>query len=171
MHESHARVGDIVVGIVAEMPCKRIDKRAVIVAVSGMHHESRLLVDHKQIVVLIHDVDRYILRYDFAFVARTVHHYRHDIEGLYAVVGFYGIAVDKDTSRLRGLLYAVARGFLHPLHKKFIHTQQSLPLVGDKTEMLVARAAVVGVVKVVGVALLHSVGTYIVSNGFGGDII
>ncbi len=49
VHKAEARVADIIVGGVAEMPCESVDERAGIVAVSRMHYKSgRLLKPERQ---------------------------------------------------------------------------------------------------------------------------
>ncbi len=104
---------------------------------AGMHHQSGWLVYHQQVLVFIHDVERDVFRGDFHLVARTVHHHRHHIARLDAVVGFHCLAVDQYAPRLGCLLDAVARGFLHMVDQEFVYPQQLLPLVGYKPEMLV----------------------------------
>ncbi len=137
VHKSHSRVVDIIVGIVAEMKCQRVYKSAVIVAVTGMHHKPGRLVDHEQMLVLVHDVERNILGYYLKLVTRTVHDHAHHIERLHAVVGFHRLAVDENTPGIGGLLYAVTRRLLDARHKKLVDTQQLLSLIGYKTEMFI----------------------------------
>ncbi len=137
MHKSHSRVVDIIIGIVTEMKCKRVYEGSVIVAVTGMHHKPGRLVDHEQMLVLVHNVERNVLGYYLKLVTRTVHDHAHYIEGLYTIVGFHRLAVDENASGIGGLLYAVTRRLLDARHKKLVDTQQLLSLIGYKTEMLI----------------------------------
>ena len=108
VHEAEPRVGDIIIGIIFEMPCEGIDERAGIVSVSGMHHQSGGLVDHKHVVVLVDYVERYVFGQYLEIVARTVHHYLHHIERLDPVIGFYCFAVDEYAPGIGGILDAVS---------------------------------------------------------------
>ena len=89
VHKSHSRVVDIIVGIVAEneMPARLQECRDS--CRDGMHHKPGRLVDHEQMLVLVHDVERNILGYYLKLVTRTVHDHAHHIERLHAVVGFH----------------------------------------------------------------------------------
>ena len=82
---------------------------------SGMHDHAGRLVDHKHIPVLVYNVERDILGYDFKLVARTVHHYLHHIQRF-------------DT---------VARRLFKPLYQKFVDPEQFLSFIGHEPEMLV----------------------------------
>ncbi len=86
MDKPKSRIANIIIRIVAEMPCESIDKRTRIVSVTGMHHKSGRFVDDEQRIILIHDVKRDILRDDFKFITRTVHHYLYRVKRLDTIV-------------------------------------------------------------------------------------
>ena len=48
--------------MLATVPQQRIDQRSLVVAGAGMHHHVLGLVDHQQMLVLIDDVQRNLLR-------------------------------------------------------------------------------------------------------------
>ena len=102
-----------------------------------MHHQPGGFVHYQHIVVLIHDVERDILGYDFKFIPRPVHHHGDHIVGLHTVVRLHRFSVGQNAAGVGSLLYAVARCFLHMVHQKLIDTEQLLALVGHKAEMLI----------------------------------
>ena len=108
MNQSHLGVVRVKGRHVAHVPCHGIDERAVEVASSRMHHHARRLVDDHQLVVLIHDVKRNVLRHDARVVLRLVEHQGNHVLGTYLVVALYRRAIDVDGSSVGGLLYAVA---------------------------------------------------------------
>ncbi len=142
VNEAEARVVDVVIGSVAEVPRKGVDKRAVVVAVAGVHHQAGRLVYHQHVAVLVHDVERNVLCHDFKLVARAVHHHLNGVEWLHAVVALHRLAVDYDATCVGSLLYAVARRFLKPCHKELVDPQQLLSLVGYEAEVLVVLRSV-----------------------------
>ena len=86
--------------------------------------------------VLIYNVKRNVLSHNLELIARPIHHYRNDIAGLHPVVRLHGLSVGEDAAGFGRLLDAVARRLLHMVHQKLVDTEQLLPLVGHKTEML-----------------------------------
>ena len=119
------------------MPGKSVYKRSGIIAVARMNHQTCGLIDHQHRIILIYNVERNILGYDFTFVARAIHHHRNHVVGLYPIVRLYGLAVGEDTTGLGSLLNPVARCPLHVVDQKLVDAQKLLPLVGHKAEMLV----------------------------------
>ena len=144
VYESEPRVGNVIVWIVFEMPCEGVDKCAVVISVSRMHDKSCGLVDHEQVFVFIDYVERYVLGYDFVFIARTVHHDAYDIRWLDLVGRFYRRTVDEDASCVGSLLYPVAGCALHPFDEELVNPQQLLSFVGFEAEVLEKFASVVG---------------------------
>ena len=129
VHQTHARVGHIIVGVIFEMPCESVDQRAVVVAVARVHTHAGRLVHHKQFGVFVNDVQRDVLRHDFVLIARAVHHHADDVTRMHAVVRFHGGAVHADALRLGGVLNAVARRSLDALDQIFVDAQQHLTLL------------------------------------------
>lgn len=54
VHQSHMRVIGIIIGIILHMPGYGVDKRTVIVAMTGVHHQTGRFVHYHQILVLIY---------------------------------------------------------------------------------------------------------------------
>jgi hypothetical protein len=154
VHKPHARVIDIILGIILEVIGQRIDKSTVVIAVAGMHYQSGGFIDHKQMLVFIYDVERYILGYYLQFITGAVHDHSHHIKRLYPVIGLDRTTVDKYASCVGSLLHTVARRLFKTRHKKLVDTQKLLPLVGYESEMLVKLASVsildIGVISVTG---------------------
>ncbi len=151
MHEPEPGVIDVVVGIVFEMPCEGVDESAGIVAMPGMDHESRRLVDDENSLVFIDYIERDILCYYLKFIARTIHHDAHDIVGLHLVARLRGFAVDDYASGVGRLLNTVAGGLLHTVDEKLVDSYHLLALIRHETEMLIELLAVVADIR----RLLH----------------
>ena len=135
--EAHVRVVGIVAGIVLQVPGDGVDQRAVPVAVAGMHHEARRLVDHQHVVVLIDDVQGDVLRGDVVLVGRAVHREGDDVQGLHAVAALHGASVGLYEAGIGGLLDAVARGVLDAVKEVLVHAHHVLPLVHHHAEVFV----------------------------------
>ena len=123
MHQAHARVGYIVVGVVFKVPCKGIHQGAVVVAVAGMHTHAGGLIHHQQRFVFIHDVERNVLRNDFVFVAWSVHHHGNDFAGVHAIVRLHRASVHAYALGFGSILNAVARRAFDALHQILVDTQ------------------------------------------------
>ena len=100
-----------------------------------MDHHARRLVHHKQVIILIDDVERDVLGNDFGGVTRTVHHDLHHIAGTHLVVRLLGLAVDQDVSGIGSILYAVAACAYDTVHQELIDAQRSLSPVGHESEV------------------------------------
>ena len=60
-----------------EIVQQRIDERIVfLVRTCLMHHHALRLVDHRHVLVLVHDIERNILRFDFEHFGRR--HFKFD---------------------------------------------------------------------------------------------
>ena len=102
-----------------------------------MDDESGGLVDDHDGVVLVDHIEGDVLGDDLELVARTVHDDLHEVEGLDAIVGLDGAAVDKDASRVGGMLDARTRGMREEGGKILVDAQKLLTLVGGETIVLV----------------------------------
>ena len=129
MHQSHARVANIVVGIVLKVIGEGVDQRAGVIAMSWMHHQPCRFVHHQQLVVLINYIKWYVFGNNLVFIARTVHHYAYVVAGFYAIVRLHRAAVHSDAFCFGSLLNSVARGVGNARNEKFIDSEQHLPLI------------------------------------------
>ena len=96
VNQPYLRTVDVVLREVFEVPGYGIQHGAVPIAESRVDdHACRLVYDH-EVVVFIHDVERYVFGGDFVLVERAVEHDLYDIVGLDLVGAFDGTAVDHD---------------------------------------------------------------------------
>ena len=137
MHKTHTWVVGIVFGIVTQVPGQRVHEGAGVVSHARVHHQPCRFVDHQQVIVLIDDVERYVLGHDLRFHTRMVQHQRDHIQGLHPVVAFDRTVVDMDATRLCSALDACAAGVAQVFHQELIHAQERLPLVCHHATMLV----------------------------------
>ena len=79
------------------------------VAVTGVYHQARLLVDDDDVVVFVDDVQRNLFRLDVGLARRIGEHDGDDVVGLHLIVLLDGLLVDQDVTRLGRVLHAVAR--------------------------------------------------------------
>ena len=107
MHQAKAWIGNIIVWIILEMPCKGIDKCSMVVAVSGMDNQSRRLVHDKHEVILIDHIDGNIFRYDLKLISRTIHNDAHHIVGFYQITRLDWLTVYYDAFCVSRLLDSV----------------------------------------------------------------
>ncbi len=56
MNQAEARVIDVVISVVAEMPGKGIDQGAGIVSMAGMNHKAGGFVDDQDRIILIDNI-------------------------------------------------------------------------------------------------------------------
>jgi len=147
MDESEARVGDVVVGVVAEVPSERVDECAVEVAVSGMDDHSGGFVDDKHLLIFVNDVEGDVLRDDFVLVAWAVHDDADEVARVYAIVAFDGFTVDADAGGVGGVLDAVAGGAGDALDEVFVDAEQYLAGLNLVAVMLPVVSAVFGEVR------------------------
>ena len=108
-----------------------------------MDHKPGLFIDDYHVVVFINNVQGNVFRLDYRCVVwRVIEHYGNDFAGLYLVIGFYGLAVDANTSRVRTVLDPVARGIGNPVCQEFVNADRGLSGIGLKPEMFVSQVFV-----------------------------
>lgn len=122
---------------IAEMPCKGIEKSTAPIAESGMDYQSGWLVDDQKVVVLINDVERYLLGEYLVVVVGTVEHDLNDICGLDTIGTLYGFSVNMDESCISSFLHTVTTGICHNHEQVFIYPEQGLSLIAHKPVMLI----------------------------------
>ena len=115
--------------ILLEVPGEGMEEGVFVVAVTGMNDQTGRLVDHEQVVVLIDDVERYVLRRDGVVMRFVVEQHLNDITGFDAVVGGHGLAVDPHITRIRGRLDTVAARVGHVHREVFVNALLALALV------------------------------------------
>ena len=90
----------------------------------------------QDVVVLVGDVQRDILRKDFHAAPLVRHHELDDVAGADDGVGLRGLVVHEDITQLDGLLDTVPGGVLLMGGDEFIYAKRRLALVGNQAEML-----------------------------------
>ena len=103
------------------------------VAKCRVHHHARGLVDHREFVVEVDDVEVDGLGLEHKLARRLRQHQRNLFARLYPVVRLNGQAVDANGSGLGRLLNAVARGFFEKIEQEFIYAKRLLARVSHKT--------------------------------------
>ena len=137
MHQSHLRVIGVIAHVIPQMIGNRIDQRAVKIATPRVYHHTSTLVDHENLLVLIHNVQRNILGYNSPITLRSVQHKRHHIASLHPVIALYSLAPHHNKASLSSLLDTIATRVAQVVHQKLVHTHRILPGICHYTAMLV----------------------------------
>ena len=127
--ESYIGVVDVEVSVVTEVPSKGIEQGVLVVPVPGMNNKSGGLVEDEQAVVLIDNIEWYVLGEDGVVVRLMVKQDLKQVERADFVVAAYGLAIDPDMTGIGSILNAVARGTRHVVCKILVDTQRGLPFV------------------------------------------
>ena len=90
------------------MPGYGVDKRTVIVAMTGVHHQTGRFVHYHQILVLIYYIKGDVFGDDFILIAWTVHHHSDYIHRLHLIATFHSLAVRHHEACIGSLLDAIA---------------------------------------------------------------
>ena len=101
----------------------------LVVAVSWMNDQTCRFVNHQQIVVLIDDVERNILRRDGEIVRLMIQQHLDNIAGFNAVIGCYRVTIHPHITCVRSRLDTVTAGVGHVLGKVFVYSFLALPFV------------------------------------------
>ena len=97
-----------------------------VVAVAGMDNESGRLVDNEQVVVLIDDVERDVLRRNGEVVRLMIKQNLDDITGFDAVVAGHSTAIHPYIAGIGSRLDAIAAGVGHVLCQVVVYTLLAL---------------------------------------------
>ena len=137
VYQSHRRVVRVVGRQPSQVPCDGVHQRAVEVAHARVHHHARRLVDHHQRVILIDDVQRYLLGLYRRVIVRTVHHQRHHVARTHLVIALHGLSVYLDEPGIRSFLDAVARLVRQVFRHILVDTHRHLPGVHLHAHVLI----------------------------------
>ena len=116
---------------------QRVDERAAVVAVTGMHDQPRRFVDDQQVVVLVGYFERNVFGNDLHLAPRIGHHDLDAVERLDLVARLGRLAVDEDVPAVGRRLNAVARAVLHPNGQELVQPHGGLALVGRHRKVFV----------------------------------
>ncbi len=131
------RVVRVIIGIILHVPGKGIDQCTVVIPVSRMHYQSCRFVHNHQVRVFINDSKGDILRNNFIFIARTIHHHRDDVQRLHFIATFHRFAVSHNESVFGSFLDTVARSIDNTFEQIFVDSDHRLTFVYNHTEVFV----------------------------------
>ena len=115
---------------------QRIHKGTRIITVARMYHQTRLLDHHHYILILMYDLQGYILR-DQLYNPRWIWQYKCDgIPCPNFVIGLNRFFIGANTAGNSRILDFIPRGIWQTIHKKLINAQWLLTRVNLKTIML-----------------------------------
>ena len=120
----------------SKMVGKSIDKRALEMPVAGMDDHSGLLVDQKQVVVFIDDVQRNILGQDLESSAPVGHHEADHVSRPDDEIGLGHLVVDSYIALLDGALHSVPGCVLQMAGHVLVHPHGGLSYIDIEPEML-----------------------------------
>ena len=133
---AHPLVFGIGLLLEAQVEGQGVHQRAVVVAVSGVHHHAGRLVHHQHVIVFIYYIQGNVFREYLQAAALVRHNELDHVARTDHVVGLYGNVVHQHIAHLDGLLHPAPGGVLLVRGNELVYTHRLLPPVGDKTKML-----------------------------------
>ena len=130
MHQAYLGIVDVEVRLcLLEIVGEGVEQGVFIVAVPGVHHQARGLVNNQHILILIDHLERDVLGQNGEVYRLVVEHDLYEVERLDLIVARHGLLVHKDISRLGSLLDTVTARTRHVLAQVLIHADGCLPPV------------------------------------------
>ncbi len=108
VYQSHLRVVRIVRRQIAQVPRHSVNQSSAEVSAPGMHHQSGRFVHNHKVIILIHNVERYVFRLYRGVEVRPVEHQGYHIAAAHLVVALHRTPVYIHESCIGSVLYAVA---------------------------------------------------------------
>jgi hypothetical protein len=118
------------VGQVLEIPGQGIDQGAGPVLMSGVDYHTCRFVNHHQVSIFIHDIQRDRFRYDFMDTRRHRQGDDNFIQGMNPVIGFDRFIINPDEALFDGFLNLCPRNVGQPVRQEFINAHQALTGIG-----------------------------------------
>ena len=137
VNQAHLWVIGVVTLQVFQVPGDGIYKCATEIATPGMNHHTCRLIDHHQVVIFIHHLQRDILWFDGGIIMRTIEHQCDHIARTYLIITFYGFVVNMDETSISSLLNAITARMRLMFRQILIDTHRLLPLVHLHTEVFI----------------------------------
>ena len=100
-----------------------------VVPVTGMNDQTGLFIDHQQVLILIHDVQRDIFRCDGVVMRFMIQQHLNDIAGFDAIIGSDGATVHPHITSIRSRLDAVTARVGHMLCQVLVNALFALTLI------------------------------------------
>ena len=130
MHQAYLRVVDVEMCLrLLKIVGEGIEQGVLVVAVPGVQHQARGLVNNQHILILIDHLERNVLWLNSKVYRLVVEHDLYEVKRLDFVVARHGLLVHKDISRLCSLLDTVTARTRHVLAQVLIHADGCLPPV------------------------------------------
>ena len=120
-----------------------VHQRTAMVAHTGVNDHTRLLVYYNDVVILVDNVKRDILRHNLLLTAGIGQDDRYLVEGLNLVARLLRLAIYKDVLAIGSRLNTVARGVFKAYCKILIEAHHRLPLIDRYGEVFVHLIALV----------------------------
>ena len=124
-------------GITLEMIGERIDERARVMPVSGMHDKSRGFLDDEKRLVLVNNVERDVLGHQIEFPSGTGKKEGNRVAGLHAIIRAHGLAVHVYAPGFSSGLHAGTGSIGKAVNEEFIHPEGCLSRIRHKAIMFV----------------------------------
>ena len=147
------------------MPGYGVDKRTVIVAMTGVHHQTGRFVHYHQILVLIYYIKGDVFGDDFILIAWTVHHHSDYIHRLHLIAAFHSLAVRHYEACIGSLLDAIARRVRQAVEQILVHPHHLLPLVHHHTEVFIELRLVTHRLYVVQLIIIYIIRQFFYHHG------
>ena len=119
------------------MPSNGIDEGAVEITAPRMHNHAGRLVDHHQLVILIDNLQRDILRFDGGVIMRAVEHQSNHIARAYLIITLYRISIHMNETRIGGFLDSVTARMRLMFCQKLVDAYGNLTFIYLDTEVLI----------------------------------
>ena len=107
------------------------------VAYTRMYHQPCRFVDHHELVVLIHHIQRDVLWFNGGIIVRTVEHQRDDVTRAHLIVALDWGPVNLDEARIGSFLDTVTRRVLHMFRHVFVDTYRLLSTIHLHAHVLI----------------------------------
>ena len=95
------------------------------------------LVYHNNVIILVDNIEGYILGHNLLLMARIWHHDRYLVERFYLVARLLGFAINEDILAIGSRLDAVARGVLKAYGEVLVETHLRLTLIYSHRKVLI----------------------------------
>ena len=133
---AHALVLGIGLLLQAQMESQGVDQRAVVIAVTGMHHHAGGLVHHQHVFVFIDDIQGDVFRKDLQAAPLVGHDKFDHVAGPDDVIGLHRSVVHQHVTQFDGVLDAAPGGVFLMLGDEAVHPHRRLAFVGHQAEVL-----------------------------------
>ena len=122
---------------VLEVVRQCVHQSAAMVTHTRVHNHTGSLINHDNVIILIDDIQRYVLWHNLLLTTRIWHHDRYLVERLNLVTRLLRFAVYEDVTTIGSGLNAVSRGVLEAYGEELVETHLRLSLIHRNGEVLI----------------------------------